>query len=97
MPKAPHFSEQRRCTREGERQTERSGGNSDPAHRSSQRGSEGQGYASAGGATTVPFSGARRPVAQLFRERGLSAAGVTDLLRAMAGRTLLREPGPDAP
>ena len=34
---------------------------------------------------------------QLFRERGLSAAGVTDRLRAMAGRTLLREPGPDAP
>jgi AcrR family transcriptional regulator len=34
---------------------------------------------------------------QLFRERGLSAAHVTDRLRAMAGRTLLRAAGPDAP
>ena len=34
---------------------------------------------------------------QLFRERGLSAAGVTDRLRAMAERTLLRAPRPDAP
>ena len=34
---------------------------------------------------------------QLFRERGLSAAGVADRLRAMAERTLLRAPTPDAP
>jgi AcrR family transcriptional regulator len=34
---------------------------------------------------------------QLFRERGLTAAGVTDRLRAMAERTLLRAPRPDAP
>ena len=33
---------------------------------------------------------------QLFRERGLSAAGVADRLHAMAERTLLRAPGPDA-
>jgi AcrR family transcriptional regulator len=34
---------------------------------------------------------------QLYRERGLNAAGVTDRLRAMAERTLLRAPAPDAP
>ena len=71
--------------------------NSELAHRILAAGSEGQGYATAAGATTVPFSGAPQPVAQLFRERGLSAAGVTDRLRAMAERTLLRAPRPDAP
>jgi AcrR family transcriptional regulator len=34
---------------------------------------------------------------QLSRERGLSAVGVADRLRAMAERTLLRAPWPDAP
>jgi hypothetical protein len=34
---------------------------------------------------------------QLFRERGLSAGGVTDRLRAVAERTLLRAPRLDAP
>ena len=34
---------------------------------------------------------------QLFRERGLSVAGVADRLRAMAEHTLLRAPTPDAP
>ena len=82
---------------EGERQTEHRGGESELAHRILAAGSEGQGYATAAGATTVPFSGAPQPVAQLFRERGLSAAGVTDRLRAMAERTLLRAPRPDAP
>jgi hypothetical protein len=33
---------------------------------------------------------------QLFRERGLSVTGVSDRLRAIAERTLLRAPGPDA-
>jgi AcrR family transcriptional regulator len=33
---------------------------------------------------------------QLFRERGLGAADVADLLRAVAERTLLRAPAPDA-
>ena len=34
---------------------------------------------------------------QLVRERGLSAGGVADRLRAMAEHTLLRAPAPDAP